>query len=263
MKQDVGKQDRIRNGIKVSIITVTLNSEKTIARTLESVLSQTYEPLEYWIVDGQSGDRTLEIVHEYAERFRKKGIEYHVVSERDDGIYDAMNKGIRLSTGALTGIINSDDWYEPYAVELAVAYMETGAWDVVYGDLRIHHGDRCMIKKARYRKIATTRDWNHPTMFVRRSVYDRIQYKNHNIHDDWDLMLRIRKDGYRIGVLSEILANFSFGGWSNTNAKSVAGKIKEKYTAYQENGYSVLYWLDCAAIVLIKELWKGKGSRRK
>lgn len=256
-------EEKIQRRKKVSIITVTLNSENTIARTLESVLSQTYGEIEYWIVDGMSEDRTWEIVQGYAEKFRKKGICYHTVSGKDKGIYDAMNKGIRLASGEIIGMINSDDWYEPHAVETAASCMEDGNWDVVYGDLRIHHKDRHMIKKARYRAIATTRDWNHPTMFVRKAVYDKLQYKNHNLHDDWEFMLRLRKEGYRIRTIPEVLANFSFGGESNTNSKSVMEKIEEKYAAYKENGYSVFYWLDCAAIVLAKELWKGGRSRRR
>ncbi len=99
-------------GLLVSIITVSYNSEKSIRRTIESVLNQTYSKIEYHIVDGLSTDNTIEIAREYDEKFAEKGIKYIISSERDNGIYDAMNKGILRSAGKIVGIINSDDWYE-------------------------------------------------------------------------------------------------------------------------------------------------------
>lgn len=113
-------------GLLVSIITVSYNSEKSIRRTIESVLNQTYSKIEYHIVDGLSTDNTIEIAREYDEKFAEKGIKYIISSERDNGIYDAMNKGILRSAGKIVGIINSDDWYEKNAVESAVnTYRET------------------------------------------------------------------------------------------------------------------------------------------
>ena len=118
------------NNIKVSIITVCFNSEKTIRRTIESVLYQTYPNIEYIIVDGKSTDGTVDIVKEYLPAFQKR---LRYVSERDKGIYDAMNKGIRLSAGDVIGIINSDDFYEPDAVENIVKYADRGSCQVLYG----------------------------------------------------------------------------------------------------------------------------------
>ena len=121
----------------VSITTATYNSEKTLARTIESVLNQTYAPLEYLIVDGLSKDRTISIARDYEERFKKRGISYTIISEADKGMYDAINKGIRRANGVLIGNINSDDWYEPDAVERIVEkYLET-QFDFLYGDLNI------------------------------------------------------------------------------------------------------------------------------
>ncbi len=105
---------------KISIITPCLNSEKTIRDTMESVLHQTYKNIEYIIVDGGSEDRTLEIIHEYEHLFNGR-LKY--ISEKDNGIYDAMNKGIRQSKGKLIGIIGSDDYYETDAVEKVAAHM--------------------------------------------------------------------------------------------------------------------------------------------
>ena len=108
----------------VSVITICFNSEAVIRKTIESVLNQTWDKLEYLIVDGASKDRTVAIAEEYSERFAAKGVDYRIYSEPDRGIYDAMNKGIRLSSGDLVGLINSGDWYEPDAVETAVKAYE-------------------------------------------------------------------------------------------------------------------------------------------
>ena len=242
--------------ICVSIITVSFNSQDTIRDTIESVLNQTYKNIEYWIIDGLSTDNTVKIAEEYVNSFVEIGKRMHIISEKDAGIYDAMNKGIAKSTGDIIGIINSDDWYELDAVEKVVRKFGEVSCDLLYGDLRIHNTEGSFIKKAKYRNYATTRDWNHPTTFVSRKVYDCIQYRNHNIHDDWDFMLRVRKAGYSIEVINETLANFRFGGVSNVSKESLFTRINRKYAAYKENGYSKLYWLDCAVIVIVKDLWK-------
>ncbi len=142
--------------MKVSIITVAFNSEKTIARTIESVLNQTYTDLQYIVIDGKSTDHTVAIAHDYSDRFRKKGMEYLVVSERDHGIYDAMNKGLALAVGELIGIINSDDWYETGAVECAVRNYKKSMYDLFYADLRIVGEKGCFIKKAKNSRIVTS-----------------------------------------------------------------------------------------------------------
>ena len=103
--------------MKVSIITPCLNSETTIRDTIESVIRQSYQNMEYIIVDGGSTDRTVEIIEEYMDVFAGR---LRYISEKDNGIYDAMNKGIQRASGSVIGIINSDDWYEPEAVERAV-----------------------------------------------------------------------------------------------------------------------------------------------
>ena len=95
----------------VSIVTVTYNSEKTLGATMESVLDQTCTEIEYLIVDGASTDGTVAVAESYRERMERKGIRLRIVSEKDRGIYDAMNKGIRMATGDVIGILNSDDWY--------------------------------------------------------------------------------------------------------------------------------------------------------
>ena len=130
------------NKLKVSIITVCRNSEKTIAQTIESVLNQSYDHVEYILIDGNSTDHTVDVIHSYEERFLQKGYSYFYQSEPDEGIYDAMNKGIKMASGQLVGLINSDDWYEPTAIEHAVRYYQETPYDLFYADLRIvgEHG---------------------------------------------------------------------------------------------------------------------------
>lgn len=248
----------------VSIITVAYNSEKTIRDTLESVLGQDYGKIEYIVVDGQSGDRTLGIAEEYREKFLERGFSYRIISEPDAGIYDAMNKGIRASRGDLIGIINSDDWYEPFAVSKMVEMYQKTDFDMFYANLRIVSADtrrdgtqtpRGRIKRARYRWIATSRDWNHPTTFITRQVYEHYQYKLESIHDDWDLVLKIRKSGYKIVVLNQVLANFRMGGVSNKRSlRRSIQRFKARYQIYRNNGYSKWYLLECLFIETAKFL---------
>ena len=150
----------------VSIITVSYNSEKTINDTLKSVLNQTYTNIEYIIVDGLSKDGTVKIAKSYETQFREKGYTYIVISEKDKGIYDAMNKGIRMAHGQIIGIINSDDWYEKNATERAVDVYKDTNFEFFYADLRLVKGHEKNIKKSKLSKFATSRDWNHPTTFI-------------------------------------------------------------------------------------------------
>ncbi len=237
-----------------SIITVCLNAERTIAQTIESVLNQTDPEIEYIIMDGGSTDDTLKIAEGYREAFARKGYIYKIHSGPDKGIYDAMNKGIGRAKGKLIGIINSDDWYEPEAVETMKAlYAETG-FDLAFADIRMHMTNgRTFIKRARLRRYVTSRDWNHPTQFVRREVYDRFRYACENISDDMDLYFRVRMAGYRIRIVNRTLANFRMGGVSSRiPLKEVGERIKRRYRIYRKNGYSCFYIFECVGFEVIK-----------
>ena len=240
----------------VSITTVTYNSEKTLARAIESVLNQTYDSIEYLIIDGLSGDRTLEIAESYRERFQERGYSCIIVSEKDNGMYDAINKGIRLARGEIIGNINSDDWYETSAVEKAVRFLEETGCDFMYADLRMIKPDGTgFIKRARQQRIATSRGWNHPTQFARKKVYQRFPYKQESLHDDFDVFLKVKKSDYRVGILNEVLANFTMEGVSHKRKLSAAvARGKCRYRIYRENGYSRWYVLECIMIEAAKWL---------
>ena len=239
----------------VSLITVCFNSEQTIRNTIESVLKQTYDKIEYIIVDGASTDNTLEIVHEYDERFEEKGYTYRVISEKDNGIYDAMNKGIRLATGVLIGIINSDDWYEPIAVETAVNTYQEEPYDMFYADINLVKANGAvMVKHSKYDRFPTSRHWNHPTTFVSKKTYDELgTFRCEGIHDDFDFILRVRKAGKKIVIRNIVLANFRTGGASNDKTlKKCVNRCKDRYKCYRNNHYSPFCFVECFAIEAAK-----------
>lgn len=239
----------------VSIITVCFNSEKTIRNTIESVLAQNHPEVEYIIVDGCSKDDTLKIAEEYRGKFQEKGYTYRIHSEKDHGIYDAMNKGIRMANGELIGLINSDDWYEPIAVSTAAnAYIEE-AYDMFYADINLIKKDgSVLVKHSRMDKYPTSRHWNHPTTFITKKTYDELgTYRNEGIHDDFDLVLRVRKAGKKVVIKNIVLANFRVGGTSNDKTFAKCKKrCMDRYACYRNNGYSRLYFLECFAIEVAK-----------
>lgn len=244
--------------IVVSIVTVCYNSEDTIRDTIESVLGQTYANIEYLIIDGCSKDSTLAIAREYQGAFEKKGMSYKIVSEPDKGIYDAMNKGCKMASGHLVGILNSDDWYETNTIERVVDTYKRTEFDMFYADIRLIRPDGSeIVKHSKYRKYATSRDWNHPTTFVKRSIYDRFQFQCKVVYDDWDFILKVRNAGYKIVVLNEVLANFRMGGASNEGGfKRALKKVKERYGIYRQNGMSRLYFFECFVHEVAKAILK-------
>ena len=240
--------------VKISIVTVTFNSAATVSDTIRSVLGQTYAAYEYVIVDGLSTDETVNIARSFTPEFEEKGIRYTVVSEADNGMYDAMNKGIALSSGDVIGIINSDDWYEPDALMTVADAYKAEPFDLFYADLRLVRPDgRSFVKHARNRRYSTSRDWNHPTTFIAKSIYDENPYRTDSIHDDYDLILRLRKKGIRIKVVNKILADFRMDGVSHSrNIRVHIASIKDKYRIYRQNGYSRIYIIE----PLIEEIGK-------
>lgn len=211
--------------IKVSIITPCLNSEKTIRQTIESVLNQTYLNIEYIIVDGGSEDNTITIIEEYIPMFQGR---LRYVSEKDKGIYDAMNKGIKMSRGQIIGIVNSDDYYEFDTVENVVKNYKCGAEQVIYGYMNI-------IKRNKISKVfITSHEYleesmiAHSTCFVSRKVYQKygLFKRKYKIAADYELMLRLYKNtDVEFVQIPKILSNFRSGGISSTKKTQLEKRI--------------------------------------
>ena len=239
----------------VTVITVCRNSATTIRDTLDSVLAQTYSQVEYLIIDGCSSDGTLDILHSYKEAFRRKGYHYRILSEPDRGIYDAMNKGLALASGALIGIINSDDWYEPEAIKTAAEEYLREPYDIFYGNLNLVRSDgSVLVKRSRLDRFPSSRHWNHPTTFIPARVYQQCGgYRCRTLYDDFDLMLRLRRKGMRVRISDKILANFRTGGISTGKSlRHWLHRTAARYRCYRDNGYSRLYFLECAAMETAK-----------
>lgn len=204
----------------VSIITVSYNSAKTIENTIQSTLNQTYDNIEYIIIDGASTDGTLAIIKGYEALFDEKNIAFKYISEPDKGIYDAMNKGIRMCSGELIGIINSDDWYESNAVEdVVLTYLNNRDVDVFHGLLRYisYDGYPDSILGHHSRLLHQTMI-EHPTCFVKSDCYLEIGLfdSNYRSAGDYEWMLRAKKAGRKFLFLNRLIANFRRGGMSES-----------------------------------------------
>jgi Glycosyltransferases involved in cell wall biogenesis len=196
--------------MKISIVTVSYNSEKTIEQTIQSVIGQTYKNIEYIIIDGGSNDSTINIIEKYRNKVEC------FVSEPDEGIYNAMNKGIRMASGDIIGIINSDDWYDRNTVEKAVEYFNKNEIDVLYGDCVYLYEDG---KRVRNMKFPLEAMWYlmatpHPTVFVKKKVYQKygIFNESYQMAADYELLLRFYSAGLRFGYLEYDMAYFRAGG---------------------------------------------------
>lgn len=237
-----------------SIITVTYNSEKTLKRAMMSVINQTMPPIEYIIVDGKSTDKTLEIANDFKGIATARGIDLKILSEPDNGIYDAMNKGIAMARGQIVGMINSDDYYENDAIAKVNRVYEKKGFDLFFADLYMHMPNgKTFVKHSKNRQYMTSRDWNHPTTFITKEMYKKYKYNNNTIHDDYDLILRMKKDGVKVEVLNEPLANFTMNGVSHKRSiKGAIDRIKIKYDIYRKNGYSKFYIIECVLVEMAK-----------
>lgn len=213
----------------VSVITVVLNGEKTIERTIRSVLSQSYTNLEYLVLDGGSGDRTLEIIRRFEVDARLRWI-----SEPDNGIADAWNKGINMSAGRIIGLINADDWYEKNAVEQIVEAW-TGDAEIICGNVRLWNSpEKFSMKRSSLKGIRSQMTIWHPGMFCTREIYWKIGLYDAGLKVlmDYDFVIRSILRGAKFTFPDNTVANMSFGGLSNqmiSKSMNEALAIKNKY----------------------------------
>lgn len=227
--------------MKISIITIAYNSEETIEDTIKSVLAQSHEDLEYILVDGASKDGTMDIVNKYKSRIST------IISEPDKGIYDAMNKGVLAASGAVIGILNSDDFYADDDVLKDVnAKFEKSPIEGLYADLvYVDRNDPQRIirnwKSGEYQHGQFRKGWMppHPTFFVKKACYDRLGIYNTSLRSaaDYELMLRfIHKEEIKLAYLPRIITKMRVGGQSNVSLKNRIKANKEDRKAWEMNG---------------------------
>jgi glycosyltransferase involved in cell wall biosynthesis len=227
--------------IKVSIITVCHNSQATIKDTIESVLAQTYENLEYIIIDGHSSDNSLNIINSYNGRITK------VLSEPDWGMYDAMNKGLALATGEIVGFIHSDDYFAyPNAIADIAELFSNSTIEAAYADLDYvsTHDKHKIVRKWRsgtHNRKNYYKGWMppHPTFYARKSVYDKFGGYNTQMGSaaDYELMLRVGfKHKINMAYLPKVLVKMRLGGQSNRTLKNRIKANLEDRKAWSING---------------------------
>lgn len=230
--------------MKISIITPCFNSEKTIRDTIRSILGQTFKDIEYIIVDGKSTDNTLDVVGEYCDKINR------IISEKDKGIYDAMNKGVKISTGDIVGILNSDDVYnnEEVLFEVHNTFINMNV-DSVYGDLDFVDYENIEKIVRRWRCSDFTpgsflKGWHppHPTFFVKREVYEKFGYfdTDLNVSADFELMLRfLERNRISTHYIPKTLVKMRVGGESTSSIKKIVLGNCNCMIAFGKNGFRV------------------------
>jgi glycosyltransferase len=226
--------------MKITIITVARNAADTIADTLSSVASQTWKDIEHIVIDGDSTDSTLEIVSKFPHVAK-------IVSEKDKGLYFAMNKGLKLSTGDVIGILNADDVYASSdIIEKVIESFLHAKSDVLYGNLvYVNRNDINRVirlwKPGKLNLSSFYRGWSppHPTFFVRRKIYE--QYGNFNtrfkIASDYELMLRfLLKNRVKAFYLDHLIVKMRTGGISSRSIKIRLIANREDRRAWEVNG---------------------------
>ena len=236
----------------VSIITIVYNGEKYIEGAILSVLDQSYSNIEYIVVDGGSTDGTISIINKYRSRIQK------FVSEKDRGISDAFNKGIKMAKGEWIGILNADDWYERDAVEIVMTNSQ-GA-DLIYGDMKLWNNDQPdFVLKGNHSLLESEMTLNHPTVFVKKSCYDQLGLfdERYRCAMDYDMLLRLKVNGARFVYVSHVVANMRWGGFSD--AKWMVGcketlAIKNNYLPHRKLINQLYFYKHVLAISIPKFL---------
>ncbi|HCO94408.1 MAG TPA: glycosyl transferase [Phycisphaerales bacterium] len=250
--------------MKISIITVCFNIAETIEDTIKSVLSQDHRDVEYIIVDGGSTDGTLDIINRYKNKIAK------VISEPDKGIYDAMNKGLRSSTGGILATLNGDDVYADQATVRQMAeFIQNNGLDAAYGDMiYVDRRDTRHVRRfwqpGQYKKGAFCHGWviPHPTFFCRKGIFERFGYFNDKLQiaADFELMLRlIEKHRIKIDYIPKVIVKMSTGGKANVWRGMIQGN-KEIIKSFRLNNLHLSPWFFvCKPITKISQLFQRPG----
>lgn len=230
----------------VSIITVVYNGDEFLEDTIQSVLSQNYENIEYIIIDGGSTDGTLDVINKYEDKIA------YWISEPDNGIYDAMNKGIRVATGSLVGIINADDYYLPSAINTVVKQVRSSNADIFYG--RLNEIDR--FSSVVTKKLKIQNDWKlylrmciaHPATFVNRNVYEGNLFPTkYRIAGDYYLLLKAKLRKKKFERVDSLLVYMREGGISHTEVDIM--KLETQAVKKELLGFFRYYLIKLAMLI--------------
>lgn len=218
--------------IKITVITVSLNAASTIEQTICSVLDQGYQHLEYIIVDGGSTDGTLGIIDKYRDRLAL------VISEPDDGIYSAFNKGLRNATGDLIGILNADDFYAPWALAtIAETYNMHRKYEILYGKVVVLDSSRSrwtVYPLGDHQRLVNQMSISHPAVFVSKRTYDEMGLFDEyfKISGDWEWLLRCHFGNRLFFPVDRVLTAFRNDGASSGITKKIANENESIYMRY-------------------------------
>lgn len=250
--------------MKVSLITVTYNSSKTLSDTLQSVFNQTYSEIEYIIVDGASKDSTVSIIQEYEPKFNGR---MKWISEPDKGLYDAMNKGIQMASGNVIGILNSDDFFtsDDVLTRVAKEFESEPELEAIYGDIHFVAADATLAnpgKCTRYYSSAMFRPWllrfgfmpAHPSFYVRREVYEKygLYDLDFRTSSDFEMMVRLfGKNKIKAKYIPMDFVTMRAGGESTAGMEAKKKVNRDIAASLKKHGI-----FTCQAFQWMRYMWK-------
>lgn len=248
---------------KISIITICFNNEKDIRKTIESAINQTYNNIEYIIVDGASTDNTLDIIKKYEKNISK------LISEPDKGIYDAINKGIKYATGDIVGLIHAgDELYDSNVVEKIARFFSESNIDALYGHSKILSEDGSKVvrinKSPEYDKRLFRTGWfpSHQSFYAKRELFNKFGLYNlkYRIAADYELLFRfLYVNNVSVRLLDEFIVKFKIGGTSTKSIKNIVKLNKECIDAWDDNGFRIpFYTIPLKLLRKIKQVFYAK-----
>jgi glycosyltransferase involved in cell wall biosynthesis len=250
-------KEKVNSGMKITIITVCFNAAKTIERTFQSILNQTNSDFEYLIIDGKSQDGTMSIIKSWESRFIEKGIYFKVYSEKDSGLYDAMNKGAAKAKGRWIIYMNADD---EFSDENAIQYAEDNLVDyvdILYGNTIIVDGKTEIVQTALpIETIKKHLPFIPQSAFIKTELQKRYAFNlNYKITADYDCFLRMYIDGCQYKQIDYCFSKFHMGGVSNKNEwKTYKEDIDVKHANRVLNKYAPLQIVKYVRRYLLEKL---------
>ncbi len=248
---------------KVSIITTTYHDARQLAKVAEQVWLQSYQNIEYVIIDGGSTDETPEVLQNLREKFGDRIV---VVSEPDHGIYEAINKGIKVATGDIIGCC-FDRFTSPEAIAKMVEQMEREGTDGIHADLNYMKGDR-IVRRWHQGQGNIRFGWmpGHPTLYLKKEVYEQfgVYREDYKIAADYEFMIRILRDGsIKLSYLPEVLIHMEHGGTSTNSLASYFLSLKEGHRALVENQIKFAWFTDCCRTLrVLLQFFQRKRANR-